>query len=296
MLLMPSQSLKNFLWPSSSKHNFTVPLKKHTSYCFWTIAPPNSYFSYFCKCAKCAKCAKMPKDRTKLKTKARYKISTINLLSNLCKKLLYKIHFSRNCKVGNLLIRSLLFRSKSLTLKSDHEQFAHITLYKRAMWMICLCFKQIARKERAIRSKNSYFFYVFDSFSSFLCPRANPSCRFLLICSFFKSDLSNSFPLLFTKEQPWAIRSGCSWQKSDRERFSQVAHDKRAREAIRSFPWANHSFAVLLKKQANCSKKPMSEFPTLQNWHFFMFSQMVKTQLSLSQNNFLVIGTHLTVA
>ena len=118
--------------------------------------------------------------------------------------------------------------------------------------MICLCFKQIARKERAIRSKNSY---VFDSFSSFLCPRANPSCRFLLICSLFKSDLSNSFPLLFTKEQPWAIRSGCSWQKSDRERFSQVAHDKRAREAIRSFPWANHSFAVLLKKNKLIARK-----------------------------------------
>ena len=84
MLLMPSQSLKNFLWPSSSKHNFTVPLKKHTSYCFWTIAPPNSYFSYFCKCAKCAK---MPKDRTKLKTKARYKISTINLFKKVVKPL-----------------------------------------------------------------------------------------------------------------------------------------------------------------------------------------------------------------
>ena len=29
------------------------------------------------------------------------------------------------------LIRSSLFRSKSLILKSDHEQFAHVALYKR---------------------------------------------------------------------------------------------------------------------------------------------------------------------
>ena len=28
------------------------------------------------------------------------------------------------------LIRSSLFRSKSLILKSDHERFAHVTLYK----------------------------------------------------------------------------------------------------------------------------------------------------------------------
>ena len=35
------------------------------------------------------------------------------------------------------------------------------------------------------------------------------------LCSFLKSKLSDLLPLLFTKEGPWATRSGCSWQKSD---------------------------------------------------------------------------------
>ena len=44
-----------------------------------------------------------------------------------------------------------------------------------------------------------------------------------------------------TKEQPWANRSGCSWQKSDREQFTQVAHDKRANELISRFFSLFHS-------------------------------------------------------
>ena len=56
----------------------------------------------------------------------------------------------------------------------------------------------------------------------------------------------------FSKEQPWAICSGRSWEKSDREWFAQAAHDKRATGAISSFSWASHSFAQ--KKWANRSK------------------------------------------
>ena len=49
--------------------------------------------------------------------------------------------------------------------------------------------------------KITYFLYVFDSFSSFLCTRENCSQRSSLIRSFLKSDLSDSLPVLSTKEQ-----------------------------------------------------------------------------------------------
>ena len=62
-----------------------------------------------------------------------------------------------------------------------------------------------------------------------------------------------------TAQSAWYCRkchscSSASWslQKSDRERFAQVAHDKRATGAIRSFSLSNHSFAH--KKWANRSK------------------------------------------
>ena len=40
---------------------------------------------------------------------------------------------------------------------------------------------------------------------------------------------------LQTKGQPWANRSGRSWQQSDCERFAHVAHEKRANEQITCF-------------------------------------------------------------
>ena len=105
------------------------------------------------------------------------------------------------------------------------------------MWVIRWWFERIACKKLAICWKTSYFSYVFDSFSLYLCPIANCSHRSLLIRSFLKSDLSNSLPSLFTKEQPWAICSGRSWQKSNRSNllfftseslFCSFAHKKRA--------------------------------------------------------------------
>ena len=71
-----------------------------------------------------------------------------------------------------------------------------------------------ARDSRKSLSKMSNFLYVFDSFSHFppfLCPIANSSCH--------------------------------PSQKSNREQFSPVPHYKRAIEPIRSFSWANCSFA-----------------------------------------------------
>ena len=87
------------------------------------------------------------------------------------------------------------------------------------------------------------FSVCFWQFFPFLYPRANRSRRCWLICSFLKSDLSDWLPSLFTKEQKWAIRSGRSWQISDREPYAQVAHDKRGKGTMRSFSRANCSFS-----------------------------------------------------
>ena len=73
-------------------------------------------------------------------------------------------------------------------------------------------------------------------------PRANCSCRSSLICSFLKSGLSDSLPSLFTKERPWAICSGCLWQKSD-------VSDSLFFTSELLFCSFTH------KKQANCSKR-----------------------------------------
>ena len=77
--------------------------------------------------------------------------------------------------------------------------------------------------------------------------RANCSC-----CSFVMSDMSYSITSLFTKEQPWANRSGRSLQKNNRERFAQIAHDKSGTGAIWSFKPANRS--LVHKKRVNRSK------------------------------------------
>ena len=100
-------------------------------------------------------------------------------------------------------------------------------------------------------------------FFHFLCPRVNCSCRFLLIVSYLKRDLSDVLLSLFTKEQS--------------ERFAQVAGNKRAT--------VSHWLTLLFKKERKCdflknerialllfcSQKPMSEFPTLGNSRKFNF-------------------------
>ena len=83
------------------------------------------------------------------------------------------------------------------------------------------------------------------------------------LCSFLKSKLSDLLPLLFTKEGPWAIHWGHTWQKSNHELLAQVTHDKRATGVIGSFLRVNHSFALLLFGSQKWVEKLMSEFPTL---------------------------------
>ena len=95
----------------------------------------------------------------------------------------------------------------------------------------CFSFKKNYRVIHSIDSKNSYLLYVFDSFSllfPFLCLSFSQSL-------FFKERQERLALVDLTKEQPCAHRSRRSLQKSDREPFAQVAHDKRVTGAIRSF-------------------------------------------------------------
>ena len=98
----------------------------------------------------------------------------------------------------------------------------------------------------------------------------------LLICSLlFRSFALCSFAhLLFAlllkiahfKERPWAICSLRSLQKSNRERFAQVARDKRAMGAIHSLSWANHSLALSLTKNEWIARKTDERSPNPANF------------------------------
>ena len=126
------------------------------------------------------------------------------------------------------------------------------------MWVICLLFEWIACKNRVICFKNSYFSYVIDSFSPFLCPRANRSRRSLLICSFLKSDLSNFLPSLFTKEPPWAICSGRSWKKSNVTDLLRLLMIKEQQERFALF---HEQIALTLTKNKRIARKTDERIP-----------------------------------
>ena len=177
-----------------------------------------------------------------------------------------ELRFRQGCEFALSLIRSLLFRSKSLILKSDREWFAHVALYIRATVSdalkslftmsdvsksfsslfkmsdvsVPLWFEQIACKIWVNRSKNSYLSYVFPLFM----PRSE-SLPSLFAHSLFFKELPELKPFA-----PVAL------EKSDREQFSQAAYDKKAIGVIPSFSWANRSFAH--KKQVNRSKNQWS--------------------------------------
>ena len=52
-----------------------------------------------------------------------------------------------------------------------------------------------------------------------------------------------------------------SLQKSDNERFAQVAHDKRVTGAIHTFSQANQSFALSLTKKSDSLEKNYEHIP-----------------------------------
>ena len=88
--------------------------------------------------------------------------------------------------------------------------------------------ERIARKKQSILSRKKLYFcillYSFDSFFYFFPP--------FYAQEQFAPVALHSLALLFLRAT-FAIRSRRSLQKSNRERFAQVAHDKRAMGAIR---------------------------------------------------------------
>ena len=105
------------------------------------------------------------------------------------------------------------------------EQLWTICALKGAMWVISSWCEQIAHKNEWIAQKIRIF-RVFLTVFPFLCPRVN------------HRSSGSSLLLLFTKEGPWALRSGCSRQESD------------GSDSL--FSLGNHSFAH--KNLANRSK------------------------------------------
>ena len=63
--------------------------------------------------------------------------------------------FALSFKIAHFKEQPIAIRSCCSLQKSDRERFALVTLYKRAMWVICLWFEWIAHKKRAICSKSS---------------------------------------------------------------------------------------------------------------------------------------------
>ena len=137
----------------------------------------------------------------------------------------------------------------------------NITHFKKRPWAICSrrslqkrnmsellssLFKKdwcewFSRDSSKSLAKNEWFHEKFVFLYVLVFPRFIPKSESLR--SFLKSDLSDSLRLLIIKEQLCVICSGCSWQKSNCERFAQVTHDKRAKGVICSFSQANCSFA-----------------------------------------------------
>ena len=97
-------------------------------------------------------------------------------------------------------------------------------------------------KIRVNRSKNSYFLYVFDS-----------------IFPFFAQEQIALATHLLKATCPICWR--CSLLKSDRERFAQVACDKRAAGVIRSFSRANRFFTLPLTKNERITQKTDEQIP-----------------------------------
>ena len=104
---------------------------------------------------------------------------------------------------------------------------------------------------------------LFRSFA--LCSFAQIKEQLWAICSGCKRAMGTICSRsLMTKEQPWVNCSHHSLQKSNREGFAQVAHDKRAMAAIRFFQEQIALLCFCFQKMRKSLKKPMSKFPTLE--------------------------------
>ena len=143
-----------------------------------------------------------------------------------------------------------------------------LLLFKKKLWAICSCpswqksdgsellsllLKKSDRSDshvipvnrspkREICSTKLIFFLCFWQF--FYC--FSPFYAQERIALYKRATVSQSLPSLFTKEWPWAIRSGCSWQKSDGKDFFFTSES-----------------LFCSQKTSNSLEKLMSKFPTL---------------------------------
>ena len=179
------------------------------------------------------------------------------------------INFWQGWELALSLIRSSLICSKSLILKSDHEQFAHVPPYKRAAVSDSLLI--LLAKNEGFARKNCIF-RMFLTVFPFFIPKRKLLQLLFAHSPYFKERLERFAPValclfaLFLRAT-WAIRSGGS--------------DKRSTEAIQSFSRANSSLAH--KKQANYSK---NRWAKSQPW--FLVSSMPQSGLHFVLVDFVV--------
>ena len=145
-----------------------------------------------------------------------------------------------------------------------------LLLFKKKLWAICSCpswQKSDGSELLSLLLKKS------DRSDSLVIPvNCSPKreiCSTKLIFFLCFWQFFTAFPLfmprrelLFTKERLWANRSHPSLQKSDHERFAQVAQCSWQKSDGKDFFFTSKSL-FRSQKTSNSLKKLMSKFPTL---------------------------------
>ena len=115
--------------------------------------------------------------------------------------------FALSLKIAHFKERPWAIHSHRSLQKNDHEQFAQVVLYKRAIvsdslfkkeqckWFSHDSSKLLAKNER-IAFKNSYFSYVLDSFPPFYAQE-----RIAPVALYKRLTMSDSLRSLMTKER-----------------------------------------------------------------------------------------------
>ena len=155
---------------------------------------------------------------------------------------------------ANRSVRSRQMRDREQFAQVAHDKWANEQLLKKcwlkkskilffSMFYICFLIKKLA-----IRSFSLFWWGMWVN-------RSGHSSKM--------SDVSKSLRPLPKNEWPWAIRSGCSEEMSDRERIAQVAQQKWANEWIARFFEQIAHLLIFGQKTSYLLGKPMSEFPAL---------------------------------
>ena len=125
--------------------------------------------------------------------------------------------------------------------------------------------------------------------------------------SLFFKKRSEKFPqVAHYKKWPWASCSHRSLQKSNCERYAQVAHDKRAsvsdsltslftKERQEQFPFFEERIALLLTKTSELLEKLMSKFPTLLHTHIRSTMHSLVKNTYICEHCIPLLATHCIV-